>query len=136
VTIPNRLIFYIGEFTPTIFPLGTPPHFTSSYGKRFHCSISYRCMKSVNHVPSLYSRSPSALPQVPPTHCTYFIVLSLLISKSMFRGFSMYSYCEYTLLWSIQPLPLLSFTPSIPPTQFRQHSRHVAMSPICTDVML
>jgi hypothetical protein len=59
-----------------------------------------------------------------PTHTvpTLQSYLSLLISKSMFKGFLMYPCCEYTLLWSIQPLPLLSLTPSLPPRIIQQLS--------------
>jgi hypothetical protein len=66
-------------------------------------------MKSVNHIPSpsslLFTLSP--LMRTPPhTHCTYFIVLSLLIPKSMFEGFLYVS-----LLWVF--FTLVSSTPSI-----------------------
>jgi hypothetical protein len=53
--------------------------------------------------------SPSSLPQTPLTHMywTYFAVLSFIISfkVNVQRGFSKYPYCEYTSLWSVQPLP-------------------------------
>jgi hypothetical protein len=42
----------------------------------FLCSISCKYMKSINHIPSPSSPPFTLpLPQVPPQHCTYFIVL-------------------------------------------------------------
>jgi hypothetical protein len=46
-----------------------------------------------------------------PPHCTYFAV-------DVERGVSMYGHCGYTLLWSIQSLPLLSLTPLPPNPHF------------------
>jgi hypothetical protein len=57
----------------------TPPCPTSSNSKRFHCSMSYRYMKSINHI-----LSPSSLLFTPsksiPPHCTNFIVLPFIIN--------------------------------------------------------
>jgi hypothetical protein len=44
-------------------------------------------------------------------------------------------HCESTLLWSIQPFPLLSLTPSLPTPSIQQLSVHILMSSTCTDVM-
>jgi hypothetical protein len=76
-------------------------------------------MKLINYIPHLnLPHSPSHLPLVPlHTHFTYFTVLSLLINilVDIQRGFSMYPHHGYILLWSVQPLPLLSLIP-LPPT--------------------
>jgi hypothetical protein len=99
----------------------TPSHPTSSNCKRFLCSVSHKYMKSIHHIPS--SQSPSfTLPphkSPPPTHTVPILqscLLLLIFKSNVQRGFSMYPCCESTLLWSIQPLPLLSLTP-LPPTQ-------------------
>jgi hypothetical protein len=43
--------------------------------------------------------------------------------------------CEYTLLWSVQPLPLLSLTPLPPTPDFQQFSIYIFISSTFTDVM-
>jgi hypothetical protein len=40
----------------------------------------------------------------------------------------MYPLCEYTLLWSVQPPPLLSLTPSLSPPIFQHLSIHIVIS--------
>jgi hypothetical protein len=51
---------------------------------KFPCFISYMYIKPMNNI-----TSPSSLPQVHPTYCTYFIVcLSLQNTKSMFKRVS------------------------------------------------
>jgi hypothetical protein len=69
------------------------------------------------------------------THCTYFTVLSFIInSKSIFKGVSqMYPWCEYTLLWSFQTLPLLSLIPFLPPLVIQQLSMLIVISSTFTD---
>jgi hypothetical protein len=47
----------------------------------------------------------------------------------------MYLYTEYTLLWSVQPLPLLSLTLSLPPRIIQQLSICIVTSSTFTDVM-
>jgi hypothetical protein len=51
----------------------------------------------------------------------------------------MYAYCGYTLYWSIQPLPLLSFIP-LPththPTIFQQLLIHILISSTLTSYVL
>jgi hypothetical protein len=44
------------------------------------------------------------------------------------RDFSMYPYCEYTLLWSVQPLPFLSLSPSLPPLIIQELSVYIIIS--------
>jgi hypothetical protein len=87
-------------------------------------------MKSINHIPS--PPSPSfTLYQITSTHCTCLTVLSsIIISKvNVQRAFSMYPCCGYTLPWSVQPLALLSLTPSLPPPLF--NSFQSIISSIC-----
>jgi hypothetical protein len=45
-----------------------------------------------------------------------------------------YPCCEYALLWAIQPLPLLSLTPHLPPLSFQQLLMYKLMSSTFTDV--
>jgi hypothetical protein len=64
------------------------------------------------HLILLYS--PFSLPQVPPqTHIVPILqyCFSLLICEWCSKEFLMYPHCGYKLLWSIQPLPLLSLSP-------------------------
>jgi hypothetical protein len=72
-------------------------------------------MKSINHILSPESPSFTLFPptSTPPTHtCTvpilqfYFLLLKF---KLMFKGVSQCMLTVSTFLWSIQPLPLLSY---------------------------
>jgi hypothetical protein len=73
---------------------------------------------------------PFPFPLVPHhTHTLYLFyspIFSLLILSQRSRGFSMYLHSEYTLLWSIQPFPLLSLllylsSPPLFATAFSTH---------------
>jgi hypothetical protein len=91
-------------------------------------------MKSTNHIPSPSSPPFTLFPKVRP-HTIPILqsCLSLLVPKSMFKGVSQCVLCEYTSLWSIQPLSLLSFIPSPPPSIIQQLSTHIIISSTCTD---
>jgi hypothetical protein len=81
--------------------------------------------------------------------CWIFLVLDILLllqcacvvkrkrdyKVNVQRGFLKYPQCEYTLLWSFQPLPLFSLTPPLPTSIIQQLSIHIVMSSTCTDVM-
>jgi hypothetical protein len=75
-------------------------------------------MKLINHITlpcSLQFTYP--LPISIPLHMLYLLkFLSFIINpqNNVWQGFLMYPYCDYSLLWSVQPLPLLSLTPSLP----------------------
>jgi hypothetical protein len=60
-----------------------------------------------------------------PSHYLFCSPLSLLIPKSIFKGLSLcISHCENILLWSVQPLPLFSFTSSLPHPTIQQLSMY------------
>jgi hypothetical protein len=71
----------------------------------------------------------------PHPHCTYFTVLSFVISVfklNVQRGFWKYPHCGYSLLWSTQSLSLLSLTslPSTTPhfsTAFNKNLHHLPL---------
>jgi hypothetical protein len=97
-------------------------------------------MKPINHIPLLSSLSFTFFPPTstpPHTHFAYFIVLpfSIRIYVSVQRGFLMYPCCEYTLLWSSQPLPLLSLTLLLANPHFQQVSIHILIFSTYTDVI-
>jgi hypothetical protein len=48
----------------------------------------------------------------------------------------MYHCYDYTLLWSIQSLPLLSLSPLPPTPHFQQLSMHILISSTFTDAVL
>jgi hypothetical protein len=114
----------------------SPSHLKQLQG--VHHSISSIYMKPINSIPS--SSSPPFIlpfPQVSPLHCTYFTVLSFIISSKVKAqmGFSMYLSCEYALLWSVQSFLLLSLVPSLPTSIIQQLSVHIFISSTCIDVI-
>jgi hypothetical protein len=121
VTIPIRLILYMIYIAPSSLPC----YPTSSNYKRFLSPISYRNMKSTNHIMSPYSSFICP----PPPNTLYlfyspFFFINIQVDVQM--GFSVQAHHRYTSLWSIQPLPLLSLT-SLPPnthfsTDFNTHA--------------
>jgi hypothetical protein len=77
MTIMIRLILYISYISPIVSP-------SQSNCKRFLSSISYKYMKSINHIPSPESASFTL-----PLHLgTFFWFIS---PNSKFRGLSVFS---------------------------------------------
>jgi hypothetical protein len=85
---------------------------------------------SLTSVSSIHLSPPISTP-----HCTYFTILSFIFNSkvSVSKYFSMYPSCEYTVLWSVQPLPLLSL--SLPAPIINQFSVHIVLSSTCTDAV-
>jgi hypothetical protein len=112
VTIPIRLILYI-SFIACIVTLPSPWTIYNNCKRFFvlfhigiwNSSTIYLHLNLLTHPPP---------PTRTPLHTVpFFIVLFLAINfwVDVQRGFSMYAYSGYTLLWAIQLLSLLSFTP-------------------------
>jgi hypothetical protein len=103
VTIPNKLILYIGYITPT-YHLSLPqlpPHTTKAVARDFFVLVSISIWNPSTIFPHLnLLHSPFPFHKYPPTHCTYFTVLSFVINiqVDVQKGFSVYPCCEYTLL--------------------------------------
>jgi hypothetical protein len=100
-----RLILYMIYIAPSSLPC----YPTSSNYKRFLSPISYRNMKSTNHIMSPYSSFICP----PPPNTLYlfyspFFFINIQVDVQM--GFSVQAHHRYTSLWSIQPLPLLVLT--------------------------
>jgi hypothetical protein len=95
---------------PLHFPFRKPLPTSLKAIARGFVILLYICVRSppiiLPHLLLLHSPSPfTSMP-----HCTYFIVLSFIFNSkvNVQKGFLMYPPCEYTLLWSVQPLtPLL-----------------------------
>jgi hypothetical protein len=85
MTIPNRLILYVGYITPTIFRLWPSPCPTSTTARGFIVlfHIGIQSPSTMFLYLNLF-RSSSLLRQVPPKSVLQSC-LSLLISKSMFK---------------------------------------------------
>jgi hypothetical protein len=104
VIIPNRIIIYISSIGPTISPSQPSPILLQAIARGF---IVLFCIdiwnpSTIFHHPNL--NSPYLLPQVPTHAHTVPILqscLSLLISKSMFKGVS----------WCIPAVSILYFDP-------------------------
>jgi hypothetical protein len=93
--------------------------------------VSLFCFAWIYEVHQPYSLTFfSSIHPPPPTGTPsqyHFIVLSFIINSkfSVQRDFLMCPWCGYTLLWSIQLLPLLSLTPSLPPPIIQQLLIHI-----------
>jgi hypothetical protein len=106
VTIPNRLIFDIGYITCIVFPSNPLPSPLKAIARGYivlFCVSLWSASTVFPHLNILDSPSPSyqyPLHTVPILH----YCLSLLISKSMFKGVS----------WCIPAVSILYFCPFIP----------------------
>jgi hypothetical protein len=132
-----RLILYISYVAPTIcLPAPSLPPLEAiarGFLVLFHLSI-WSLSTIYYHLNLLPSPS---LPLVPPTlylfhstvfHCYYLSWCS--------KGCLNVSHCGCALLWSIQPLPLLSLTLYLSPPIFQQLSIHMLISSTFTSYVL
>jgi hypothetical protein len=115
VTIPIRLYCTLVTLPLSSLPLTLSQGWViaRNFLILFHIGI-WSSSTVYYHLNILHSASPFPLVPHPPKDFTIlFFVINIWIDVQ--RGVSMYAHCGYTLLWSVQSLPLLSLTP-LPPT--------------------
>jgi hypothetical protein len=123
VTVPITLMLYISYIDSIISSPQPLPKPLKAIARGFLVLFHIGTWSPSTIYPQLSLLSSPSPSHYYPTSCThhaYFIVLVFInnIWVDVQRGVSMYALCAYALLWSVQSLWLLLFTPLSPTPPF------------------
>jgi hypothetical protein len=136
VTIPNRLLLYIGEITALSRPLNPLPAPLKAIARGFVVLFHTDIWSPSTIFPHLNLFHLPSLPIVPHPAPISQCCLSLLMSKLMFKGVSQWIPTLRVLYTGLfDPSHYSSLPLYLPPPIFQQLSIHILTSSTCTDVM-